>query len=588
MAGASKNKASAKAQADAFGADDDNVAGPAGSGAEEASLLPIEIAARELEKAQREEEEEAARELARETAVESREVFHLPTAEEREEEVKRAEEGVPVPPRELRSRIDGCLEVLADFKRLREPGRSRSDYLEQLQLDCGEYFSYNPELCEMLVSQFPPAEAVDFLEASERERPLVIRCNTLKTRRKELARVLIKRGVVLEPLAKWSKVGLKITESTVPIGATPEYLSGHYMIQSAASMGPVMALAPQPGERIVDMSAAPGGKTTYIAQLMQNEGVVVANDCNAKRHKATAANLQRLGVRNAIVAVGDGRTFPRTMRGFDRALLDAPCSGTGVISRDPSVKVSRDRKDIQRTSHLQRELLLAAIDAVDANSKTGGVVVYSTCSVTIEENEKVVDYALRKRHVKLIDTGLDHGRPGFGRHQSARFHPTMPLTRRFYPHVHNMDGFYVAKFKKLSNAIPSKDDAEEEQEEDEEEAEEAERMDAENKAEEEDGEAKADEDEEDEEDDEEDEEDEEDEDAAEEEGEDEEEKAPAPARKGKGGVTGKKRKLSSEDQAREKIRACLQAKREGKKSVLRLTDAKAKKPKKKKKKGTHS
>ena len=91
----------------------------------------------------------------------------------------------------------------------------------------------------------------------------------------------------------------------MPIGATPEYLSGHYMIRATASMGPVMALAPQPGERIVDMSAAPGGKTTYIAQLMQNEGVVVAND-NAKR---PPPQPQRLGVRNAIVAVGDERTF---------------------------------------------------------------------------------------------------------------------------------------------------------------------------------------------------------------------------------------------------------------------------------------
>ena len=130
-----------------------------------------QIAARELEGAARGGGGGGAGTRA-ETAVESREVFHLPTAEEREEEVKRAEEGVPVPPRELRSRIDGCLEVLADQAPAR-PSRSRSDYLEQLQLDCGEYFSYNPELCEMLVSQNPPAEAVDFLEASERE-PLVV------------------------------------------------------------------------------------------------------------------------------------------------------------------------------------------------------------------------------------------------------------------------------------------------------------------------------------------------------------------------------------------------------------------------------
>ena len=93
----------------------------------------------------------------------------------------------------------------------------------------------------------------------------MIRTNTLKAKRRDLAKVLIQRGVQLEPVAEWSKVGLKIFESKVPIGATPEYLAGHYILQSASSFLPVIALAPQPNERIIDMAAAPGGKTTYIA-----------------------------------------------------------------------------------------------------------------------------------------------------------------------------------------------------------------------------------------------------------------------------------------------------------------------------------
>jgi ribosomal RNA methyltransferase Nop2 len=104
------------------------------------------------------------------------------------------------------------------------------------------------------------------LEANEVQRPVTIRTNTLKTRRRDLAQALINRGVNVDPLDKWTKVGLVIYNSQVPIGATPEYLSGHYMLQGASSFLPVMALAPQPNERVLDMCAAPGGKATYIGE----------------------------------------------------------------------------------------------------------------------------------------------------------------------------------------------------------------------------------------------------------------------------------------------------------------------------------
>jgi len=275
-------------------------------------------------------------------------------------------------------------------------------------------------------------------------------------RRKDLAAALMKRGVSLDPLANWSKVGLKIVESPVPIGATPEYLSGHYMLQSAASMCPVLALDPQPNEKVLDVSAAPGGKTSYLAQLMRNKGAIIANDLKPERQKATVANMHRLGVKIVITCTHDGRKlgkkFPHT---FDRILLDAPCSGLGVISRDPSVKLQRTLTDVKKNSHLQKELLLAAIDALNHKSKkSGGVMVYSTCSVSVLENEEVVDYALKKRDIKIIDTNLDFGKPGFIRYKQSRFHPSVALTRRFYPHVHNMDGFFVAKIQKLSERKP--------------------------------------------------------------------------------------------------------------------------------------
>jgi len=163
---------------------------------------------------------------------------------------------------------------------------------------------------------------------------------------------------------------------------------------------------------------------------MKNQGVVVANDLKSERQKATVANLHRLGVRNVIAVCNDGTSYPKVMGNFDRVLLDAPCSGLGVISRDQSIKVQRTIKDIERTAHLQKKLLLAAVDSVNAKSKTGGVIVYSTCSVSVQENEQVVQYLLDKRDVKIVDAGLKFGAPGFTRYQERRFHPSLKETRR--------------------------------------------------------------------------------------------------------------------------------------------------------------
>ncbi|EEY19102.1 Nop16-like protein NOP2 [Verticillium alfalfae VaMs.102] len=287
----------------------------------------------------------------------------------------------------LRNRMTDNVRILEDFAKLADPGRSRSEYTAQLIKDICGYYGYSEYLAEKLFNLFSPSEAFSFFEANESPRPIVIRTNTLRTHRRDLAQSLISRGVVLEPVGKWSKVGLQVFESSIPLGASPEYLAGHYIL---------------------------------------------------------------LGARNVVVSNYDAREFPKPMGGFDRVLLDAPCSGTGVIAKDPSVKTNKTERDFMMLPHMQKQLLLAAIDSVNHNSKTGGFIVYSTCSVTIEENEAVVQYALSRRpNVKLVDTGLPFGKEGFTSYMGKKFDASLKLTRRYYPHTYNVDGFFVSKFQKV-------------------------------------------------------------------------------------------------------------------------------------------
>eukprot|EP00178_Gracilaria_changii_P022247 TRINITY_DN659_c0_g1_i1.p3 TRINITY_DN659_c0_g1~~TRINITY_DN659_c0_g1_i1.p3 ORF type:complete len:799 (+),score=105.11 TRINITY_DN659_c0_g1_i1:123-2519(+) len=415
----------------------------------------LELASEKILRERKQEADEADAELAeeRERAGDGFEHFKLETGPLGRGGTKDSKTDDATATREdMLLRIRGILHVLADFKTRAEHGKARHEYVDALRFSVCKCFGYNEELAELLMDVFPNSEIVDFMEASEAPRPLTIRTNTLKVRRRELARSLISRDMNVDLIDKWSKVGLVVYESQVPVGATPEYLAGFYMIQSASSFLPVVALAPKENEKIVDLAAAPGGKTTYIGALMNNTGVLVANDLRRDRIKSLVSNVHRLGLRNTVVCNYDGLKIPSVFGScFDRALLDAPCSGTGIISHDPAVKMNRRRKDLENTTRIQKELILSAIDSVNSDSSTGGYIVYSTCSVLVDENEAVIDYALRNRDVKVVESGLSVGIPGFTRMRHHRFHPDLKFSKRIHPHIHNLDGFFVCKLRKLSD-----------------------------------------------------------------------------------------------------------------------------------------
>lgn len=286
----------------------------------ENDLLPIEKQNKRLKKELAIDTMLAEKEMQMNIA--NQEKFKFPTGKS-EEEIKSLQD--------IQQRIREVLAVLANFNDLRDKNRSRQDYLELLRKDLCIYYSYNEFLMEKFMQLFALPELLEFLEATEVQRPLTIRTNSLKVRRRDLAQALINRGVNLDPIGNWTKVGLVVYSSQVPIGATPEYLAGHYIIQGASSLLPVMALAPQENERILDMASAPGGKASHISAVMKNTGVLFANDVNRDRIKAVVGNFHRLGVVNSVITCMDGRKYPNFMKGFDRVLLDAPCTGKIIV-----------------------------------------------------------------------------------------------------------------------------------------------------------------------------------------------------------------------------------------------------------------
>jgi len=266
-----------------------------------------------------------------------------------------------------------------------------------------------------------------------------LRVNTLKIDPRVLVKRLEAKGVTLEKIP-WLAYGYWY-EADFSLGATPEYLLGYYYLQGAASQLVAEAVAPAPGATVLDMAAAPGSKTTHLAQLMENKGVIVALDSNVQRLAALRNNCERLMVQNVLMVKKDARFISDLGMTFDKILLDAPCS----VCSEPGWFGKRRIGEIQQNARVQKELLKAAYRVL----RPGGTLVYSTCSLEPEEDELVIGWFLRKHDdLRLVPPPGGVGDEGLLAWEGKALHPALTTTRRCWPHKTGTEGFFIAKLRK--------------------------------------------------------------------------------------------------------------------------------------------
>lgn len=228
------------------------------------------------------------------------------------------------------------------------------------------------------------------------------------------------------------------------LGVTLAHALGHYYIQSASSAVSALALNAQPGDGAIDLCAAPGSKTTLIAQKVGDAGFVVANEPSPKRLTSLVANLRRLGLTNVVVTSYAGQHFPLRDQ-FDRVLVDAPCSGEGTwLGREARPKTMSEGQRNELTQRQKQILERAALLL-----KPGGELIYSTCTYAPEENEAVVAEAVTRHGLELLPFDLPLPTlPGLTNWEGVDFPPSLALAVRLYPHRFDSEGFFVARMAK--------------------------------------------------------------------------------------------------------------------------------------------
>jgi NOL1/NOP2/sun family putative RNA methylase len=284
-----------------------------------------------------------------------------------------------------------------------------------------------------------------FDEAVNRPSPVHVRVNGLKTRPDSVMESLRLRGIKAVPVS--DRFPSFFTLEGVPRpGNLPEYHLGHVHPQALTSCLASLVLAPSPGSRVLDMCAAPGGKTAHISELMRNRGLVVANELVPARQSPLGHTLSRLGVMNAVVTGYQAQEFPLRNR-FDFILADVPCSGEGGFRAEKQHKKPVSRPGRVNLPELQRRIIIRGFDML----AEGGVMVYSTCTYNPDENEAVVQHLLELRNADLlpIQTGFNQ-EPGLLSWKTEDYDPKLSAAVRFYPHRVDSVGFFMARICRRS------------------------------------------------------------------------------------------------------------------------------------------
>lgn len=267
-----------------------------------------------------------------------------------------------------------------------------------------------------------------------------IRVNTFKISHQEFQKRMQSIGVKLTKIP-FIREGY-YAEAPFSLGAIAEYLLGYYYLQEAAAQLPAEILAPQQTDTVLDMCAAPGGKTTQLSQLMNNKGTIVATEYKEHRMTSLYGNLERMGTENVIVLKTNAVNLLRSKLRYDKILLDAPCSGNYVTDKTWFAKRTID--GIKKSQQIQQQLLKTAINLL----KTNGILVYSTCSLEPEENELNIQWLLDNFRLKLEKINSVIGDAGLTIVFGQKLRKDISLCKRFWPHKTSTGGFFIAKVRK--------------------------------------------------------------------------------------------------------------------------------------------
>jgi len=282
-----------------------------------------------------------------------------------------------------------------------------------------------------------------FRAACERPLPSVVRVNTLTATAARARQALDEEGIDHEPTG-WHPGLLKLEGQP---GANWPYVHGWLHGQEEVSVLPARVLDPVPGERVWDACAAPGSKTTQLAALMDDEGLLVATDHSLGRIAALRSNAERLGVTNVAVTNEDARVHSLKPFGgepYDRALVDAPCSCEGTVRKNPDTLEEWTLDHVRGIAGAQKGILRRAVQA----TRSGGTVVYSTCTFAPEENEGVLDHVLGEEPCRLVEFDVPlASSPGVTGWEGEEYDPRVARARRIYPHQNDTGGFFCAKLE---------------------------------------------------------------------------------------------------------------------------------------------